>query len=110
VIDNQLKQSINKEDKKRLFLVLLCDIKGAINPASIIRSPMTRIDVTIEDGSTIDKTTKEGIEEHLLEQNPKVYRAAGLTPFGDSDLGRATPRTLCIITPCNSNPRRILQT
>jgi hypothetical protein len=31
---------------------------------------------------------KEGIEEHLLERNTKVHRAAGLTPFGDSNLGR----------------------
>jgi hypothetical protein len=79
---------INKEVKKRLFLILRCDIKGAINPASIIRSPMARIDVMLEDGTIISKNTKQGMEERLLEVNPKVHRAAGLTPFGDSDLGQ----------------------
>jgi hypothetical protein len=79
---------INKEDKKCLFLILLHDIKGAINPASIIRSPMVMIDVMLEYGTIVSKTTNQGIEEHLLEKNPKVYRAVGLTPFGDSDLGR----------------------
>jgi hypothetical protein len=79
---------LNKEDKKRLFLVLRRDIKGAINYARIIRSPITRIDITLEDGTFFAKTTKIGIEEHLLQRNLKVYRAAGLTPFGDTDLGR----------------------
>jgi nitrate reductase beta subunit len=81
LVESQLKQIINKEYKKRIFLILRRDIKGAINPASIIRSPMASIDVTLEDGTVIAKTTKEGIEEHLLERNPKVYIAAGLTPF-----------------------------
>jgi hypothetical protein len=49
---------------------------------------MARIDVTLKDGTVVSKRMKEGIEEHLLERNTKVYRAVGLTPFGDSDLGR----------------------
>jgi hypothetical protein len=49
---------------------------------------MARIDVTLEYGTVVAKTTKDRIEEHLIERNPKVYRGAGLTPFGDSDLGR----------------------
>jgi hypothetical protein len=53
---------INKEDKKRLFLILHHGINGAISPASVIRSPMARID---EDSTVMDKTTKEGIEEHF---------------------------------------------
>jgi 5'-3' exonuclease len=88
LIDNKQKQMLNKEDKKQLFLVLCRAIKGAFNPASIIRYTMARIDVTLEDGTIVAKTTKIGIEENLLERNPKVYRAAGLTPFGDTDLGR----------------------
>jgi hypothetical protein len=50
---------INKEDKNRLFLILRRDIKGGTNPASIIRSPMARIDVTLEDGTVMAKSTKE---------------------------------------------------
>jgi hypothetical protein len=49
---------------------------------------MARIDVTLEDGTVVAETTNEEIEEHLLERNPEVYRAAGLMPFGDSYLGR----------------------
>jgi hypothetical protein len=51
----------NKEDKKRLFLTLRRDIKCAINPSSIIISPMARIDGTLEDGTIIATTTKIGI-------------------------------------------------
>jgi hypothetical protein len=72
---------INKEDEKRIFLTLRHDTEGAINPTSIIRSPMERIDITLEDSTVMDKTTKKGIKVHLLELNPKVYRASGLTPF-----------------------------
>jgi hypothetical protein len=37
LVESQLKQMINKEDKKLLFLILRRDIKGAINLAIIIR-------------------------------------------------------------------------
>jgi hypothetical protein len=79
---------VNKEDKKRMFSVLRFDIKGSINPASIIRSSMSRINITQQDGSIMTVTAKEGIEQHLLERNPKLYRAAGLSPFRNTDLGR----------------------
>jgi hypothetical protein len=50
---------------------------------------MSRIDITQpqQDSSIITVTTKEGIEQHLLERNPKLYRAAGLSPFGDTNIG-----------------------
>jgi hypothetical protein len=88
LIENQLKQMINREDKKCLFLILRRDIKGTINPASIIRSSISRIDVTLEDGAVAAETTKEGIELHLLERNTQVYRAVGLTQFINTELGR----------------------
>jgi hypothetical protein len=61
LVESQLKEMINTEDQTRLFLILHRDIKGAVKPASISRSPMARIDVTLEDGTVLDKTTKEGI-------------------------------------------------
>jgi hypothetical protein len=57
---------------------------------------MAIIDVTHEDGTVVAETTKEGIESHLLECNPKDYIAAGLTPFGDTELGRR-------LGPCSSS-------
>jgi hypothetical protein len=50
---------INKEYKKRLFLILRRDIKGAINPASIIISPIARIDTTLEDGTILPKLLRK---------------------------------------------------
>jgi hypothetical protein len=47
---------------------------------------MSRINVTLEDGMILAETTKEGIENRLLECNPKVYRYLGLTPFGDTEV------------------------
>jgi hypothetical protein len=64
------------------------DIKGSINPEIIMISYMSRIDITQQDGSIVPETIKEGIERHILEKNPKLYRAAGLSPFGDTELGR----------------------
>jgi hypothetical protein len=84
LVKSQLKQISNKEDKERRFLILRLHIKGATNPVSIIRSQMARIDLTLEDGIVLAKTTKEGMEKNFLEKNPKAYRATGITPFGDS--------------------------
>jgi hypothetical protein len=86
LVERQIKQMVNKEDKNRMFSALRFDIKGSINPARIIRSSTSRIDITQQDGSIIAVTTKEGVEQHLLERNPKLYRAAGLSPVGDTDL------------------------
>jgi hypothetical protein len=49
---------------------------------------MSIIDIAQQDGSISVETTKERIERHLLERNPKLYRAAELSPFGDTKLGR----------------------
>jgi hypothetical protein len=49
---------------------------------------MSRIYITQPDGLITTETTKEGIENHLLLSNPKLYRAAGLTPFGYTEIGR----------------------
>jgi hypothetical protein len=70
-----------------MFSVLRFDIKDSINPESVIGSFMSRIDITQQDGSIIAVITKEG-EQHLLERSPKLYRAAGLSPFGGTELGR----------------------
>jgi hypothetical protein len=56
--ERQIKQMVNKEDKHRIFSVLRFDIKGSIDPASIIRSSVSRIDITQQDGSIIAVTTK----------------------------------------------------
>jgi hypothetical protein len=62
LVERQIKQKmVNKEDKKRMFSVLRFDIKGSINPASVIISPMSRIDITQQDISIIAVTTKEGM-------------------------------------------------
>jgi hypothetical protein len=105
LVERQIKQMVNKEDKNRMFSILRFDIKGSINPESIIRSSMSRIDITQKDGSIVAETTKEGIELHLLERNPKLNIVAGLSHFGDTELGSqlgpfGTPPS------CNSNTRR----
>jgi hypothetical protein len=84
LIERQIKQMANKDDKKRMLSVLYFDSKCSINAASVVRSSMSRIDITQQDGSTVAETTKEGIERHLLQRNPKLYRSAGLPPFGDT--------------------------
>jgi hypothetical protein len=48
---------------------------------------MVIIDITQQNGSIVAETTKESIAQNLLQRNPKLYRAAGLSPFGDIYLG-----------------------
>jgi Mg2+/Co2+ transporter CorB len=89
VVEHQIKQiMVNKEDNNRIFLILHFDIKDSITSASIRRSSISRIDITQQDGSIVAETTKEGIGRHLLERNRKLYRSSGLSPFGDTELGR----------------------
>jgi hypothetical protein len=45
LVEHQIKQMVNKKEKKRGFSVLRFYIKGSINPATIIRSSMSRIDI-----------------------------------------------------------------
>jgi hypothetical protein len=65
LIERQIKQMVNTDDKKRMFSILRFDIKGSINPESIVRTSMSRIDITQQDGSIVAETTKEGIEHGL---------------------------------------------
>jgi hypothetical protein len=67
-----------------MFSILRFDIKGSLNPASIVRTSMSIIDITQQDGSIVAEMTKEGIGSHLLQRNPKLYRTSGLSPFGDT--------------------------
>jgi hypothetical protein len=67
-----------------MLSILHFDIKGSINPEIIVISSVSRIVITQQDGSIVKETTKEGIERHLLIQNPTLYWAAGLSPFGDT--------------------------
>jgi hypothetical protein len=49
-----------------LFTLLRYDITCAINPASISISAMVRVDIVNPDGTTSSETTKDGLEDHLL--------------------------------------------
>jgi hypothetical protein len=79
---DDLRSNLQRED------LIENQLKKMINPAIIIRSSMSIIDVTQEDGTITAETTNECIGNHLLMRNPKVYRATGLTPFGDMKLGK----------------------
>jgi hypothetical protein len=49
---------------------------------------MLIFDITQQDGSTLAETKTEGIERHLLQRNPKLYQAAGISLSGYTELGR----------------------
>jgi hypothetical protein len=53
IVERQIKQMVNKEDKKRMFLILRFDIKGSIYPARIVISSMSIIDITQQDVSIV---------------------------------------------------------
>jgi hypothetical protein len=57
LIERQIKQMVNKDDKKRMFSILRFDIKGSFNPTSIVRSSMSIIDIKQQDGSIVVETT-----------------------------------------------------
>jgi hypothetical protein len=73
-------------DRRNLFTMLRFNIKGFIDPDSIKRNTLARVDVTI-DGRITHINTKKEIEGHLLQCIPNSYRAAGTTPFGHTPPG-----------------------
>jgi hypothetical protein len=80
--------SMNESTARRnLFTLFNFDIKGFINPSSIMHSALTRIDVKTN-GVVSSTTTKLELEDHLLLCNPKAYWASGTIPFGHTSLGR----------------------
>jgi hypothetical protein len=68
--------------------MLKFDIKGFINPDSIKRNSLARVDITIN-GYITPLTTNHEIEDHLSQRNPQAYWDDGTTPFGHMALGRA---------------------
>jgi hypothetical protein len=74
--------------RRNLFTMLRFEIKGFIDPDSIKRNALTRVDVTNE-GCITPLTTKNEIEDHLLQRNPQSYWAVGSTPFGHTPIGKS---------------------
>jgi hypothetical protein len=72
--------------RRDLFTLLKFNIKGFINPSSIKKSLLIRVDIT-SNGVVSYLTTKSEIEDHLLQCDPLAYWASGTTPFGYSALG-----------------------
>jgi hypothetical protein len=48
LVERQKKQMV--KEKKRMFSILCFDIRGSINPEIIVRSSMSIIDITQQDG------------------------------------------------------------
>jgi hypothetical protein len=55
--------------KSNLFIMLQFDIKGFIDPHSIKRNALTRVNVLVY-GRMTPLTTKNEIEDYLLARNP----------------------------------------
>jgi hypothetical protein len=87
-IDRNLKYTSNATARRNLFTLLTFDMKGFIDPYSIKRNTLTRVDVKINN-QVSPLMTKNKIKYHLLKRNPQACWAAGSTPFGHTDLGRA---------------------
>jgi hypothetical protein len=68
--------------------MLRFDIKGFIDPCSIKRNNLTRVDFLVN-GRMTPLTTKAEIEDQLLARNTRAYLASGTTPFGHTVLGRS---------------------
>jgi hypothetical protein len=79
LIERKLKYMLCESNARRnLFTVLRFDIEGFIDPDSVKRSALVRVDVTIDGGITPIKTKIE-IEDHLLQHNPQAYWASDNT-------------------------------
>jgi hypothetical protein len=88
LIDNKLKSMKEAKARSNLFTMLCFEIKGFIDPHSIKRNALTRVDVMI-DGRLTPLTTRVDIEDHLLTRNPQAYLVSGTTPFGHTAPGRS---------------------
>jgi hypothetical protein len=88
LINNKLRYMLESRARRNLCTMLKFDIKGFIDPYSIARNALARVDAT-EDGRITPLTAKVEIEDHFLTRNPHAHWASGTTRFGHTALGRA---------------------
>jgi hypothetical protein len=72
LIYKKLKHMYEANARRNIFMMLKFDIKGFIDPDSIKRNTLERVDVTVK-GCITPLTTKTEIEDHLLKRNPQAY-------------------------------------
>jgi hypothetical protein len=72
LIDNKIRSMNESNARRNVFTLLKFDIKDFINPSSIKCSALTRFDITINEVVS-SLTTKDDLEDHLLQRNPIAY-------------------------------------
>jgi hypothetical protein len=92
-IQKELKRGENKRVYQGSFKKLVSQIRGNINPSSLKKTSMTRLDIPDQDGVWKGIKGKGSMEEHTAQRNLEQFSHAGKTPFGYTELGDALRHT-----------------
>jgi hypothetical protein len=95
-IQKELKRCENKRVSKGSFKNLGRQIRGYINPSSLKKTSMTRLEIPYQDGVWKEIQGKGPMEEHIAQRNVEQFSHAGKAPFGYMELGDGLGHT------CNS--------
>jgi hypothetical protein len=88
-----LKRRDNKRVSQGSFKKLGRQTIGQINPSSLKKISLTRLEIPDKDGVWKEIKGKGPIEEHTSQSNVDQFSHAGKTPFGYTDLGDALGNT-----------------
>jgi hypothetical protein len=92
-IQKELKRSENKRVSQGSFKKLGRHIRGHINPSSLKKTSLTRLEIPDQDGVWKEIQGKSPMEEQIAHHNVEQFSHAGKTPFGYTELGDAIGHT-----------------
>jgi transcription termination factor NusB len=86
-IQKEIKRRENKQSTQQSFRKICRHIRGHINPNSLKKSSLTRLEVQDCDAIWKKIQGKVPVEEHIVERNVEQFSHVGNTPFGYTPLG-----------------------
>jgi hypothetical protein len=92
-IQKELKRRDNKRVAKGSFKKLGRQIRGHINPSSLKKTSLTRLERPDQDGVWKEIQGQGPIEEHIAQRNVEQFSNAGKPPFGYTELGEVLGHT-----------------
>jgi hypothetical protein len=92
-IQKELKRRDNKWVSQGSFKKLGRQIRGHVNPSSLKKTSLTRLEIPDQDGVWKEIQGKGPMEEHIAHRNVEQFSHAGKTPFGYTELGDALGHT-----------------
>jgi hypothetical protein len=92
-IDKEVKQHETRISTHKSSRKLGYQIRGHVNPNSMKKSCLNRMDVQMEDSLWHQIVLNDQVDENLIKRNVEHFSCAGATPLGYTELGQGLGRT-----------------